>query len=294
MTRRVAAWTMVRDDDYFLKLWVDYYSQFIPRSQLFILVDGEDSTLPDGIDGCQVIVFPKSTMEKGWDQKRWNFLSHFSSSLVTRFDVVLGGDVDELIVLDPEAGEDPIQYVLEQTNQPVISPFAIEIIHRLDLEEPLDTSKPILRQRRFGRINASYCKPCIHRIPIKWSLGQHYSDHSELALSDRLFLIHLRYVDQDMLMARQDQRLARINDKTGQRVSEAAGAGWQRSVKSMDNFLQSFVDKGPPEETDFQFEWQRKRITNSWEFDAYNGFWRHRKLHNRRTYKLPKRFGDCF
>jgi hypothetical protein len=294
MTGQAAAWTMVRNDDFFLKLWVDYYSQVLPRNQLFILVDGADSTLPSGIEGCQIITFPKSVMEEGWDRKRWNFLSSFSSSLATRFDVVLGGDVDELIVLDPETGRNPIQHILEHTQTDVISPFAIEIIHRLDLEEPLDPTRPILSQRRFGRINATYCKPCIHRVPIKWSIGQHYSDRPELALSKHLFLFHLRYIDKEMLLSRQNQRLSRISDGSGHLVTGAAGEGWQHSVGGMENFLQSFVDKGQPEETDFKFEWQRDRIMRSWEFDPASGFWRHQRLHNRRTYTLPDCFADCF
>ena len=62
----------------------------------------------------------------------------------------------------------------------------------------------------------------------------------------------------------------------------------------MRDFLQSFVDAGPPEDTDFGFDWQRKRIARSWHQDEASGFWLHNKLHNRRTYQIPDRFFGLF
>lgn len=294
MEQSAAIWTMVRDEDFFLKLWVDYYSRFVPRRQLFILVDGEDSTLPDGLEGCQIVVLPHSEVGPGWDRRRWDFLSHFASALTMRFDVVIGGDVDELIVVDPELETDPVRFILEQTAEPVISPFAVEIVHRTDLEKPLNAALPILGQRRYGRINVAYCKPCIHRVPLKWSTGQHFSDHPDLCLSRSLFLFHLRYVDRDMLLDRQGKRSARIRDEMGKPVPDAAGEGWKKSTDDMDRFLASFVRRGAPEETDFSFEWQRRRFEKSWTFNEEQQNYQHTRLHNRRSYTIPQKFHGLF
>ncbi len=289
-----AVWTMVRNEDYFLKLWVSYYEQFVPREHIFIVVDGLDSTLPDGLDGCQILTFPRSEVGEGWDKKRWEFLSSLATMLTRRFEVVVGGDVDELVVLDPQYGNDPINHVLTRTTTNVISPFAIEIIHRVDLEQPLSIEHPVLSQRRYGRINFTYCKPCITRVPINWSIGQHYADYPELTLSDELFLFHLRFLDRDMLIQRQKSRNEIVSDPRGSTVSGVAGYGWQKSYETMENFLISFVQKGPPEETDFRFEWQRRRLKKNWYFDEEKGFWFHDPLHNRRTYTLPERFCRLF
>ena len=294
MTGQVAVWTMVRDENYFLRLWVNYYSKFLPCEHIFILVDGADSFLPDGLDGCQIIVLPKSKIVEGWDERRWQFLSHFASALATRFDVVLGGDVDELVVLDPKVGLNPITYILERAEGQVISPFAIEVVHRIDLEPALSLGEPVLGQRRFGRLNASYCKPCIHRGPIRWSLGQHYADYPELILSKDLFLFHLRYLDAELLGQRQEQRSNRLATASAEMVADAAGGGWYRSSDEMQKHLQSFVERGPPEEGGFRFEWQREWIERSWKHDEKTGFWRHQRFHNRRTYVIPDRFAGLF
>lgn len=293
MNNNVAVWTMIRNEDYFLKLWISYYGQFVPRENMFIIVDGADSTLPDGLEGCQIITFPKGKVGPGWDKRRWEFLSHFASALTARFDLVVGGDVDELIVLDPQFGEDPFAHILADTTAPVISPFAIELVHRVDLEAPLDQSRPILAQRAFGRINMWYSKPCIIRAPIRWSLGQHFSTHPELHLSQKLFLFHLRYLDHDMLLRRQKLRMAHVSDADGAVVSGVAGVGWQQEASEISDFLHSFVTHGPPVETNFAFGPLRKRMYRGWE-KGRGGFWKHARVHRMTTYRIPERFRTAF
>lgn len=90
---------------------------------------------------------------------------------------------------------------------------------------------------------------------------------------------------------RQQSRKDLVSDGDGSAIPDAAGGGWQKSADEMDAFLDSFVEKGPPEETDFSFVWQRAHFRNKWRFDKAEGIWR---LHNRRTYTLPDRFSQVF
>jgi hypothetical protein len=293
MNTNVAVWTMVRNEDYFLRLWVSYYAQFVPRENMFILLDGADSTLPDGLEGCQIVTFPKGDVGPGWDKKRWDFLSQFASALTTRFDLVVGGDVDELIVLDPQIGDDPIAHILADTTAPVISPFAIELVHRIDQEHPLDQNHPVLAQRAFGRINMWYSKPCIIRAPIRWSLGQHFSTHPELHLSRDLYLFHLRFVDHDMLVRRQKLRMAHVSNTDGAVMRGVAGVGWQQEASEISDFLHSFVAHGPPFETSFGFGPLRKRMQREWG-KGRGGFGKHACVHRMTTYRIPDRFRTVF
>ena len=283
--KRLAVVTMVRDDPFFLSIWASYWRRFVDPGDMTVILDGPHDALPEACDGCQILTLPDVRAYTGFDTDRWTFLSHFASALTARYDAVLLGDVDELVVLDPKVGDDPAAYILDRA-EPVISPFALEIVHRLDLEPAFDPDRRVLAQRRYGRINASYCKPCITRVPIRWTVGGHHSDHDRLALSDDLFLLHLRYLDHDMLRARQAKRLSRIGEAEG----SAAGAGWSLSADAMGDFLRSFVAKGDPADKDLDFGWQRKRIRKNFHFDAEMGIWRRGKLTNRRTYTIPERF----
>lgn len=285
----IAFATMVGDEPIFLPIWINYYCRFVDKSQLFILVDGTDRTLPPEADGCQILRLPRRPPGPGWDIARWTMISAFVKTLLHRFEVVAFNDVDEILVLDPAADGDLVSSLLRAREIGVISPFAIEVLHRIDLEpDTLNPKLPVLGQRRFGRLNASYCKPCVTARLVNWTLGGHYSDFPTLHLDPQIFLFHLRYVDRALLLQRQASRNAMMVN------ADVAGSGWTKDQQQMVDFLKSFVDAGPPEGGDFGFAWQRKRIAGSWHLDEAGGFWRHNKLHNRRTYTIPERFFGLF
>ena len=293
----IAFATMTRNEGYFLPKWIQYYSQYVRKDQLYILLDGGDQLLPEESVGCQIISLPRRGYGRGWDRNRWDALQNFAGLLLSRYDVVVLGDVDELIVCDPLSGETLLPALARARQEEVISPFAVEVIHRTDLEPSLDLDRPILKQRRFARVNASYCKPCVISKPVCWSVGGHYSDHPTLNLDPSLYLFHLRFVDRNMLIERQRSRIAIIQEgllaQTGGN-EPVAGAGWSKGLIEIDEFLESFIRKGAPIDNGFVFDWQRTKIQGSWEWDEDQGVWCHPKLHNRRTYIIPERFSDFF
>lgn len=287
---RIACVTMVRDEPVFLPRWVDHWRKTVPPEHMFILVDGFDQVIPPEAAGCQVVFLPRRPPAPGWDEARWRMLTAFAHALLERFDVVVLNDVDELVVLDPAAGGSLASALAEARELGVITPFAIEVVHRVDLEEePLVAGEPVLGRRRYGRIHASYCKPCIVARPVRWSMGGHYSDHPVLHLSEKLFLFHLRAMDAAMLHRRQAARLSLVSDGEGRVREGIAGGGWARDADNVDQFLQSFC-RSAPEVTDFTFGWQRQRIRRSWRQEEGTGMWVHDRLHNRRSYAIPERF----
>ncbi|WP_209224734.1 hypothetical protein [Ruegeria sp. R14_0] len=211
-----------------------------------------------------------------------------------KFDVVMGGDVDELIVLDPLVGDNPVKHIQQRTSEEVITPFAIEVVHRVDLEPALDASRPVLEQRIHGRANAVYCKPCIIRKPIRWSLGQHYSDYPHLNLSSELFLFHLRFFDRDTLLARQKLRYQHVTNADSEIFGGVAGAGWMQSAEQVDAELQGFADFGPPERTDFSFGRPRMQMKRRWRLEKKRQIWRHAKFSGQTTFVIPERFKPVF
>ena len=293
MSSRIAFVTMVRNEGVFLPLWIAHYTKIVPRAHLFVLVDGLDQELPPAAEGLQILRLPQVPAGPGWDAARWRLLTAFANSLLERFDVVVLNDVDELIVLDPAMGDDLAGAIAKAREIGVISPFAVEVIHRLDLEpEPLHLDRPILQQRRHVRINSSYAKPCITARPIRWSLGGHKSDFASLHISRSLYLFHLRAMDLDMMRVRQKHRFSMVTNGQAERVQGVAGPGWSMRPDDVDTFLGRFIERGAPEPGDFDFEWQRRKIENSWFFDEAKGFWSHTRVLNRRTYRVPDRFCD--
>jgi hypothetical protein len=287
--------TMVRDDALFLRLWIAHYERLVPRDHLVILIDGLDQPVPDFADGCQVIRMPRPAVGKDWGVQRWVMLSDLNTLLLNRFEIVVLNDVDEILVVDPDRGVSLMDAIARAKDVGVLSPFAVELVHRTDIcPEPIDFSRPIIGQRPHVRLNASYNKPCITTVPVRWSLGAHYSDFPTLNLDPDIYLFHLRYFDLETLKARQGRRFAFTRSATDAGVEGVSGNGWNKSSKDVEDFLLSLQEKGEPQDSDFGFDWQRKRMTSDWARDEEAGIWRHAKFANRRTYKVPERFHNLF
>ncbi len=289
----IAFVTMVRDDHVFLRLWVDYYARHVPRNHLFILLDGFDQTAPDFTAGCQIINLPRVPPGPGWDERRWTMLADFNATLLGRFDVVVLNDVDEIIVPDPASGISLLDAVARAREVGVINPFAVDVVHRHDIcPDPIDPMQPILRQRPHVRVTEVYAKPCITSVPVRWNLGGHEADFPKLNLDPALYLFHLRFIDRDMLLARQATRLA-ITQAASPDQPIVAGVGWSMSLNGVEGFLLSLQEEGAPVENDFQFDHKRRRIMSGWRKQEPSGLWRRGKIHNlRRTYVIPERFRD--
>jgi hypothetical protein len=286
---------MVRDDDLFLRLWIEHYERLVPRDHLIVLIDGLDQTIPDFAEGCQFIRMPRPSVSRGWDVKRWEMLSDLNTLLLSRFDIVVLNDVDEILVVDPNQGMSLMDAIGRATQVGVISPFAVELVHRTDIcPEPINMSLPIIGQRPHVRINASYSKPCITTVPVRWSAGAHYSNYPTLNLDPSIYLFHLRYFDLETLRERQEKRFSFVQSANRSGVNDVAGNGWNKSARDIEDFLLSLQKKGAPLESDFRFDWQRERIVSDWAWDADANVWRHGKLANRRTYQVPERFHNLF
>ncbi|MCV2876821.1 hypothetical protein OE810_11225 [Rhodobacteraceae bacterium XHP0102] len=289
----IAFVTMVRDDDQFLKLWVNHYAAMVARKNLFILYDGFDQKPAPFTKGCQTIFAPQIPFGKGWDDKRWQMLTHFANALLARFDVVVLNDVDELLATDPASGMSLVEAISAGRHHPSITPFAVEIIHRTDLEpSAIDFKKPILSQRKYVRVNSIYAKPCIISQPVKWCTGGHFADHPDLHLSEAIYLFHLKYVDHDLLINRQSSRISIVTN-TEASPREIAGTIWSSSQESMRAFLYKFQDL-PPIQKDFDFAWQREKIIRGWHQAEGSILWKRGKINALKTYEIPERFHRIF
>jgi hypothetical protein len=53
-TSDIAFATMVGDEPVFLPIWINYYARFVPKSQLFIVVDGLNRAIPPEAEGWPI------------------------------------------------------------------------------------------------------------------------------------------------------------------------------------------------------------------------------------------------
>ena len=158
-----AAVTMVREDLFFLKAWLRHYGEALGRENCYIINHGRGTAVAEAAAGCNVIGIPGDP-HKNFDVKRWGLLNGIVGGLRRYYRHVIVGDVDELVVLDPEGGVSLEERLAEVKEQQVLTPLGLEVIHRIDLEHEEITDR-ILGPRMHVRPAPHYSKPCIISAP---------------------------------------------------------------------------------------------------------------------------------
>ena len=93
---------MVRDDEFFLRKWISYYGAQLGQENLYVLFDGEDQTVPDFCGKANTIIHKRvKGMVAKADKGRIDLISEKARELMKRYDIVIGMDVDEFLVVDP-------------------------------------------------------------------------------------------------------------------------------------------------------------------------------------------------
>ena len=130
----VAAVTMVRDDAFFLRAWLRHYGKMFGRENCYVINHGRGAEVAELAAGCNVIGIPGDA-HKNFDIKRWGLLNNLVCGLRRYYRHVIVGDVDELVVVDPEAGVDLKTWLEQAPENRIFTPLGLEVIHRIDLED---------------------------------------------------------------------------------------------------------------------------------------------------------------
>jgi hypothetical protein len=288
------AMTMVYKDYFFLQRWVDYYGRQFGRQHLYILSHGGDPEHARIAEGANFIRVPRDQTMWRMDRRRWSSLSQFSAGMLRYYNWFFVGDVDEVVIVDPQAASDLVIYLgrydKPRTAPKSICPFGIELIHNPEVEpEPLVVDATILSQRRVFRANANYAKPCILRKETGFTSGGHANSHQPRFLDPHLYLLHLRFFDHAMVTERLAGRKEMRKTMAGDRDLKDVGKAW---ANDLENFQR--LAAGKPVREDAELPEFRKRMIDEQQHlhdgkITFFGGGRSKEL-----YRLPERFAAVF
>ena len=101
--KRIAAITMARNDAFFLKHWIAYYGAQLGKENLYIYLDGSDQPVPPAAGAATVIHCERIQGQVvSAEKRRLTHLSNVAAELLQRYDLVIGTDADEFLVVDPD------------------------------------------------------------------------------------------------------------------------------------------------------------------------------------------------
>jgi len=204
MMKHIAALTMVRNDEFFLRKWVEYYGGELGRENLYIYYDGEDQAIGDFCGGANAFVHPKiGTQVVAAEKGRMRFLSERAAELFAKgYDLVIGVDADEYIVVDPRLGMGLGEFLSGQDIDVCLSPLGLDFGQKLGEEDDLSADKPFLCQRHYAQIGTRYTKPSVIAKPCRWGSGFHRVKGHNFHIAKDLYLMHFGYADSKILEGR--------------------------------------------------------------------------------------------
>lgn len=218
--KRIAAITMVRNDDFYLEKWVEYYGRELGKENLYIFFDGTDQTVAGFCDGTHVELREKLTSQLiAAEKDRLNFLSQKASELLSGgYDIIIGVDADEFVVVDPKRGQTLRQYLEEAKISTSLSGLGLDFGQKLDEEGDITSDRSFLSQRHYAQIGTRYTKPSIIAEPCHWGSGFHRIKGHNFHIGKDLYLLHFGYFDKKRLENR-------FSDK------DRLKQGWKKHMK---------------------------------------------------------------
>lgn len=210
---------MVRNDELFLKRWVAYYAKELGEENLYVLMDGKDQQAPDfcrnvNVTICERVGGKVARADKG----RIELISATAAELFKKYDIVIGTDVDEFLVVDPLVGKSLPEYLSTIKNKYTVSGLGIDVGQHLDNESELLADLPVLNQRKYGYLSSRYTKTNTLMRPQQWGSGFHRVKGCNYHIDPNLYLFHLGSVDMMLLQKRMNE-------------TDRVANGWSRHLK---------------------------------------------------------------
>lgn len=203
MKKRICAVTMVRNDEFFLRKWVAYYGAELGFENLYVFLDGTDQPLPDWCPGVNVVAKERVPgMVAAADRGRIDFLSSQAAELLKRYDMVIGTDVDEFLIVDPALGISLVDYLSSLPPRTSYSGLGIDVGQHTGLEGEIYAGRPFLNQRRFALLSTRYSKSTVITRPVAWGSGFHRVRNANFHIQKDLYLFHFGCVDYNRLAAK--------------------------------------------------------------------------------------------
>lgn len=201
--KKIAAITMARNDSFFLKKWISYYGRELGRENLYVFLDGLDQEAPEGSEGVSITKVEKIKGKVvALDRARLKFLSDRAAELLTDYDLIIGCDADEFLVVDPKLEISLRAYLSTLNIQSSASGLGLDIGQNLNEEKPIIENENFLSQRSYAFVSTRYTKPVVIAQPLTWGSGFHRIKGENFHIAEHLYLIHLGGFDDNMLKAR--------------------------------------------------------------------------------------------
>ncbi|MGN0916682.1 MAG: glycosyltransferase family 2 protein [Candidatus Enterousia sp.] len=245
-TKRIAAITMARNDEFFLNRWIKYYGAQIGEENLYIYLDGLDQKIPSNAGRANITKLPHKEEERQrGDKTRILLLSDLEKKLFADgYDIVIGCDCDEFLVVNPKLNMTLQQYLSGIHAHTTVSGLGLDVGQDLNSEPALDMNAPFLTQRKYALLSTRYTKPVVLFRPATWGSGFHSVKGHNFHIDKNLYLLHFGSVDLDMIKNKLGDRAASWNthlEKRARTITIVTNAKNKNKSKKLARIMQTIL-----------------------------------------------------
>lgn len=247
--KRIAVITMARNDEFFLSRWIKYYGTQFGDENLYIYLDGTDQKIPENAGKANITKLPHCDMSRSaGDKYRINLISDLAEKLLKTYDIVIGCDCDEFLVIDPNTNMTLHEYLSQKKFNTTMSGIGLDVGQHMKLEKTINPDQTFLSQRSFALLSTRYTKPVVINRPVRWGSGFHRIKNHNFHIDKNLYLLHFGAIDMQMLESKAAARgtdwlnhLRRrgngtINDITNR---PARGERWIKIARKIQTYIRA-------------------------------------------------------
>jgi hypothetical protein len=247
--KRIAVITMARNDEFFLSRWIKYYGTQFGDENLYIYLDGTDQKIPKNAGKANITKLPHHDMSRSaGDKYRINLISDLAEKLLKTYDIVIGCDCDEFLVIDPNTNMTLHEYLSQKKFNTTMSGIGLDVGQHMKLEKTINPDQTFLSQRSFALLSTRYTKPVVINRPVRWGSGFHRIKNHNFHIDKNLYLLHFGAIDMQMLINKAASRgpdwvnhLQRrgngtINDITNR---PARGERWIKFARKIQTYIRA-------------------------------------------------------
>jgi hypothetical protein len=208
MIKKIAAITMARNDEFFVKRWIAYYGELFGTENLYLYLDGLDQKKPSGAGRTNIEILAKTELPRlKFDKWRADFISKKATELFNGgYDIVIATDSDEFIFLDPNTNMSLPEYLSHIKINGSVSALGLDVTENIATDKKFDPNRTFLEQRRYAMIHTRMTKANIISHPSLWGSGWHRVKGHNLTIDPNLYMLHMGNVDYDKIKNKASNR----------------------------------------------------------------------------------------
>lgn len=232
MKKGCAVFTIVKNESYFLPIWLKHYKKYFSVEDIYVLDHQSTDGSTTNLDANVVPVVNELAFDHQW---LVNTVQNFQKDLLKKYESVLFAESDELVYSVEKSFNEVIDKFLKDDKVQYQTCTGYEVIQDLENENSLEEGDEIFKNRNYWFQTPSYNKTLLSKIPLRWVWGFHQVIDNIPNRKYNLFLCHLHRVDFEFMLKRHEERA------TKWKLKDDGEAGFQHRIGDRQGVLDYFT-----------------------------------------------------